>query len=117
MTTRNAPVLFAVLLNIVWLGLTTASAVETPATRSSGAAACDRECLRGFVTRYMDAMVSHKPQALPLVPNARFTEDCKEMELGEGLWKTISGLSGYRRDILDGHSGHPRGGCGVVLCG
>jgi hypothetical protein len=64
-------------------------------------ASCDRDCLRGWITRYLDAMVAHNPAALPLAPNARFTEDTKDLKLGEGLWKGASKLRGYRQDILD----------------
>jgi hypothetical protein len=67
---------------------------------------CDRDCLRGIVTQYLNAMVAHNPGALPLAPKARFTEDTVEMKLGDGgLWKNASGLRGYRQDILDVRQG------------
>jgi hypothetical protein len=66
---------------------------------------CDRECLKGFITKYLDAMIAHKPGSLPVAEGVRFTEDCKEMRLGEGLWGNISRLTGYRRDILDVQEG------------
>ena len=66
---------------------------------------CDRECLKGFITKYLDAMLAHKPESLPVAAGVKFTEDCKEMKPGEGLWKDISGLTGYRRDILDVRQG------------
>ena len=63
---------------------------------------CDRDCLRGFVTEYLNAMVSHKPADLPLAGNVRFTEDTVEMKLGESpLWRNASRLRPYRLDILD----------------
>jgi len=62
---------------------------------------CDRECLKGFVTQYTDAMAAHNPGALPVTANVKFTEDSKELKLGEGMWKTFTKLAGYRRDILD----------------
>ncbi len=68
-------------------------------------AVCDRECLAGFVTQYMNAMLAHKAESLPVAANVKFTEDCKEMKLGEGEWKTITGLTNYRRDILDVRQG------------
>ena len=68
-------------------------------------AACDRECLAGFVTQYMTAMLAHKPESLPVTANVKFTEDCKEIRLGEGEWKHITGLTDYRRDILDVREG------------
>ncbi len=69
------------------------------------AADCDRECLRGIVTQYLDAMVAHKPAALPVSNKVRFTEDTVEKRLGDGLWKTASGLRKYRQDILDVRQG------------
>jgi len=62
---------------------------------------CDRECLRGIVTQYLDAMAAHNPGALQVTANLKFTEDSKELKLGEGMWKTFTKLTGYRRDILD----------------
>ena len=73
-------------------------ASQTPTT-------CDRECLRGFLDRYLTALSAHKPEDVPEVPNLRFTEDTMEMKLGEGLWKTAGKLSPYRLDILDVRQG------------
>jgi hypothetical protein len=72
---------------------------------SARAADCDRECLRGLITQYLDAMVAHKPAALPVADRVKFTEDTVEKRLGEGLWKTASGLRKYRQDILDVRQG------------
>jgi hypothetical protein len=69
------------------------------------AVSCDRACLAGFVTQYVNAMVAHKPESLPVAGNVKFTEDCKEMKLGEGIWRNISRLREYRRDILDVRQG------------
>src|SRR3954447_14489140 len=71
------------------------------AARTAAAADCDRECLRGFITQYLTAMVAHTPTALPLAANIRFTEDTVDMKLGEGLWKAASKIRPYRLDILD----------------
>ena len=70
-------------------------------TTRAAANDCDRECLRGFITQYLNAMVSHAPGTLPLGPKVRFTEDTVEMKLGEGLWKGASKIRPYRLDILD----------------
>jgi len=66
---------------------------------------CDRECLRGVITQYLDALVAHNPKALPVGEKVKFTEDSVEMQLGEGLWKSASRLRAYRQDILDVHRG------------
>lgn len=71
-------------------------------TARAAAGDCDRECLRGFVTRYLDAMVAHNPSALPVSEKLKFTEDTVQMRLGGGgLWKTATGLGVHRQDILD----------------
>jgi hypothetical protein len=75
------------------------------AVHAGAAATCDRECLRGFITQYLDAMVAHNPSALPVSAKVRFTEDSVEMHLGEGLWKDASRIRAYRQDILDTRQG------------
>ena len=62
---------------------------------------CDRSCLRGFLTTYLDALVKHDPSTLPVAANVKFTEDNVQKKLGEGLWKTASKQRGFRQDILD----------------
>jgi hypothetical protein len=66
---------------------------------------CDRACLRGFITQYLDAMLTHNPSTLPLSDKVRFTEDTVDMKLGDGLWKNASKITGYRQDILDVRQG------------
>jgi hypothetical protein len=75
------------------------------ASASARAADCDRECLRGFITQYLSAMVAHNPASLPATSNLKFTEDGIQIKLGEGLWKKASGLGNYRLDILDVRQG------------
>ena len=84
------------------LGLLLALSASIPAAR---AADCDRECLRGVITQYLNSMVEHNPGALAVSDKVRFTEDTVAMKLGEGLWKTASGIRGYRQDILDVRQG------------
>jgi hypothetical protein len=76
-------------------------AVALLAAPLAGAADCNRTCLRDVITQYLEAMVRHDPSQLPLASKVRFTEDQQELKLGEGLWKSIDGLTGYRQDILD----------------
>jgi hypothetical protein len=71
------------------------------ATSGAQAADCDRACLKGMITKYVDAMVAHDPARLPLAANARFTEDSQELKLGEGLWKTVTKKGDFRQDYID----------------
>jgi hypothetical protein len=92
---------FALLTLCAWIAAGCFSSVAVAQT----GATCDRECLAGFVTQYMNAMLARKPESLPVTANVKFTEDCKEIQLGEGEWTHITGLTDYRRDILDVREG------------
>lgn len=82
--------------------------------RPAAAKSCDRACLSGLVTQYLQDMVAHNPSALPVTSNVRFTENGKVLKLGEGFWRTASGLGPYRQDILD-VKGHTAATQAVVL--
>jgi len=71
------------------------------ASTTFAADTCDRTCLRGFVTAYLNALIAHGPAALPVAANVKFTEDNVQKKLGEGLWKTASKLRAFRQDVLD----------------
>jgi hypothetical protein len=85
-----------------WLVL--AGALGAGAARAAGPD-CDRDCLRGMLTQYLNALAAHNPGALPLAASVRFTEDSKQMHVGDGLWKTASGIGSYRQDVLDTRAG------------
>ncbi len=85
--------------------LLSTAAVLFMSSQARSQTACNRDCLRTMVTDYLNAMIAHKPETLPLAANARFTEDRKELKLGEGIWKTASRLRPYRQDILDVRQG------------
>ena len=67
----------------------------------AAAESCDRECLDGFVDRYLDALVAHQPTMLPLAAGVRFTEDGQELLLGDGLWRTMRAKGAYRLFVTD----------------
>jgi hypothetical protein len=46
-------------------------------------------------------MVAHDPSQLPLAANPRFTEDSRELKLGDGLWKTATRKGNFRQDYID----------------
>jgi hypothetical protein len=77
------------------------SIVLGQAAPAKAASSCDRECLRGIMTKYLDAVIAHDPGKLPVAKNVRFTENCVDAKLGEGIWKTASKLTPYRMDIAD----------------
>jgi hypothetical protein len=104
MIRKNFVMCVALLLLIGLAGLLIGTAAEKQEAKAPEVT-CNRECLAGFVTKYMDAMIAHKPESLPVTANVKFTEDCKKLELGDGLWKDIVRLTDYRRDVLDVRQG------------
>ena len=84
-----------------WTRCATLAAVMLFSGSAAQAAECDRDCLRGMITKYVEAMVAHTPQSLPLAQNVRFTEDSRELALGEGAWKTVTRAGTFRQDYLD----------------
>lgn len=77
-----------------------------PATAPGSAAACDRECLRGAMTVYLDALVKHDVSQLPLADTVRITEDCVEKSIDQvGLVRSVTKIRGYRQDFLDERQG------------
>jgi hypothetical protein len=73
--------------------------------QSGSAAACDRACLRSILDRYLGALIKHDPSAAPLVVGYRHTENAINKRLGDGLWKTATGLGPMQRRYLDPVSG------------
>jgi hypothetical protein len=81
------------------------AAGTTPAAQPNRAPAptpCDRDCLKRHVTQLLTAFVKHDVSTLPIAPNLRVTEDAVEKPLKSvGLVTSVTGLRGYRQDIID----------------
>ena len=66
------------------------------------AQSCQRECLEGFVDKYLQAMADGKVDPELFAPTARFTENGVQLPLGnEGLWATASGVGNYKFYVPD----------------
>ncbi len=68
---------------------------------SAAVESCNRTCMTGMITLYIDALVAHDHSKFLLTDKFRFTEDGKEIDLGEGLWKTVTAKGQFRQDYLD----------------
>lgn len=75
--------------------------LATMTTGGAQAQDCNRACLKDMITKYLDALAAHDPSRLPLAANVRFTEDSRELRLGEGLWKTVVRIGSFRQDYID----------------
>jgi hypothetical protein len=72
------------------------------AAADSGASggACARGDLKATVESYFTAMAAHDPSTLKVASTVRFTENAKQTQLGQGLWKTAGAVK-FHRDVLD----------------
>lgn len=71
------------------------------AAAPAAAQQCDRECLEGWVDRYLDAVVDNDPSAVPLSDDVRFTENGQRLHIGDGLWRSLRSEGPYRLVISD----------------
>ena len=62
---------------------------------------CDRACLTGMMTQFINALVAHDSSTLPLAANVRYTEDSRNARLGEGIWRSVTANGGFRQDYID----------------
>ena len=67
--------------------------------------ACDRACLNGHMNGYLTALVARDPSKVPTTPTVKFTENSKTLKLGEGAWKTATGLGTFRIEFADVQAG------------
>lgn len=70
-----------------------------------GQSACDRVCLENFVDRYMDALIAHDPQKLPMTTRVKNTEDGVRLNPGDGFWRSAKGKGSYRFFVTDTDTG------------
>jgi hypothetical protein len=66
---------------------------------------CNRECLAGFMTTYLNALVAHDSSKLPVTKNVKYTENGVRLNLNDGLWNTALALPTYRVDVIDEEAG------------
>ncbi|HEY0342720.1 MAG TPA: hypothetical protein VGC34_18100, partial [Steroidobacteraceae bacterium] len=83
----------------------TGAAPTGTAGAPTGAQACDRTCLNGYLDRYLKALSARDPQQLPWARNARFTENAAPLKPGDGLWGTLTGLGTYKLYVDDPQAG------------
>jgi len=66
---------------------------------------CNRECLAGFMTTYLKALVAHDSSKLPVTKNVKYSENGVRLNLTDGLWHTASAMPTYRVDVIDEEAG------------
>jgi len=79
--------------------------IVPPTVGAQGRLACDRMCLTRLLDRYIEALVAHEPSRLPLATTVKFTENGQRLDLGDGLWHTVTGTGSYRLEMADVEAG------------
>ena len=79
-------------------GMLFALSLSPPTVRAQQ---CDRACLTGMMTQFINALVAHDSSMLPLATNVRYTEDSRNAQLGQGIWRSVTANGGFRQDYID----------------
>jgi hypothetical protein len=97
----------ALILLAATLLITTSFNAQTPDTSTPGLVcnSSPRTCLDYTLNIYLKALLVHKPEALPVTDNVKFTENGVARKLGEGLWQTITKFNveagGSKQEYID----------------
>jgi uncharacterized lipoprotein len=70
---------------------------------NTSANGCTRETLKATVDKYFEALNARDHADLPLASEVKFTENGKELQIGEGLWTTAGELK-FKRSAFDTES-------------
>lgn len=81
-----------------------ASAGSSAQGSASKGEPASRELLFGLLDRYIDGLLLHDPSGVPFAPDLRATENWAPAKPGEGLWKTLDGIT-YRQSVADASTG------------
>jgi hypothetical protein len=66
-----------------------------------------RSTLEFFINQYLEALAKNDPSGLPLANKVKYVENNQELKVGDGTWKTVTGLGVYRHyfaDLMTGQS-------------
>jgi hypothetical protein len=85
-------------------GLTAACA--TVPTGGSMAGDCSRACLTAMLDAYLNAVVAHDPAQAPLFDAFRQTENAVVIPIGQGTWRSVSGMGPLDRRYYDPLTGN-----------
>lgn len=66
---------------------------------------CDHACVEGFADRYMAALAARDPGSAPFAKGVKFTENNVALEIGDGLWGTVTGVGSAVLKVADPATG------------
>jgi len=91
-------------MNITMRSILTAASLllSISTARAQG---CDRACLEGVVSDYLNALVAHDPGRLKVTSSVKYAENDQIMPLGKGEWQIVGALGKYRHVFADPQNG------------
>ena len=66
---------------------------------------CDRSCLETMAEQYLEALAAKDPKRLPIAPGAKYTENGQRLQVGDGVWNSISARGSYKLFVTDATAG------------
>jgi hypothetical protein len=75
------------------------------AAPSLAQSACNRDCLRSVLDRYLDAVVTKSPGKAPLAIGVRQTVNAINIATGKSVWQSVTALGEVQRRYFDPVSG------------
>ena len=87
------------------LAICAGAAAQTAGPYSEYKVICDAQCLEEFAERFLTAISTGDPSAVPLGPEVRYTENGVELAIGDALWATAQGLGENQLVFTDPVSG------------
>ncbi|HWW66204.1 MAG TPA: hypothetical protein VNZ43_15725 [Sphingomonadaceae bacterium] len=82
-----------------------AGPAATPPSHEPDPAACNDACLSGLAGQVMDAYVSREWQALPWAKEVGYAENSVGLQVGEGIWGTVTARDKQPLVIADSQTG------------
>jgi hypothetical protein len=68
-------------------------------------AACNRTCLEGVMSDYLNAFAAHDPSPLSLAPFLLYIENDQVIPIGIGEWVVVGSIGNYRHVFSDPQAG------------
>src|SRR6185369_10323162 len=84
-----------------WAACAALVVIGAYAAPSFGQAACNRDCMRSVLDRYLDAVVTKSPGKAPLAVGVRQTANSVNFATGKGVWQSVTALGDAQRKYFD----------------
>ena len=88
----------------VLLSVALVFSVVNTSTAVTAQTECNSVCLNGFMDKFLNALVTHKPANLPLSADVKYTENTIRINLGEELWNTVTEITPFKVYVPDSYS-------------